>query len=346
VCSINQNGSVAGKIEDEKDYHDFIWTPQNGLELLPIKTCSSLPFINNSGQLVTTGWLEKSVWFGDGSKLKHFFVRTFKDDIQKIDLPASWPTQELGSWQTEKYWDNHALAVLSVNDSGHFLVADFYDPTQAKKFAVWIPENSYWSKGHYEKIEEQTLHQAFFINNQNIILGKLWLKSEKDSQRYIALYDLSNHQISSIFIDKGYTLTGFNDKNQIIGWKSTQNAGQLEGFLWDPVKGLQNLGHFLPNAINNKGQMVGNLKSEETALEYYFAKSTNAIAKIGALKPHLWTPCVWLDDHAIPLKELINFEDMPWTAILNLNGINDQGEIIGHALLDQKIQAILLRPNP
>lgn len=292
-----------------------------------------------------TGWFVSSNWLEYG-KFKHFYIIKDKNETQNLPPHALFPAQTLDDWQTERLWDNDELAVLSCNDSGQFLVADHFNPSRAKKFAVWLPPKFYWSTGEFKIIDENTLHQAYFINNQSLVLGKSWQKSEKGSVRHVVLYDFSTDTVTSVFLDKGYTLTGFNDVGQICGWKMDHQASHLEGFLWEPEKGMQSLGDFLPTAINNKGQMVGNLKTPATHLNYYLSQPVSALSKINDLKIHQWTPCVWLDGHPLPLHELLDWENLPWTAILSLNGINDKGDIIGHGLLDQQVQAILLKPIP
>jgi hypothetical protein len=304
-----------------------------------------LPVINYHNKIVGTRWFKHFNGCA-GGKSKNFYFADQHGIVEDIAPPSAFPIQKLESSQTEYFFDNHELAVLSINDKGQFLIADVFDSNKAKKFAVWMPKQTFWNKGEFKLIDDKKLNQAYFINNQGMILGKYWEKKETESLCHVALYDIANDSVTSIFLDKEYTLTGFNDAGQVCGWKVSHKGSHIVGFLWDPLLGMQSLGNFLPTAINNQGHMVGQLKTAATYLNCYLTSYSSAIAKIDDLKLYEWLPCVWIDNHAMPIQELVDTETLPWSAILSLSGMNDKGEIIGQALSEQSVQAILLRPIP
>lgn len=345
AVSLSNGGAVAGKIKQEKDYYDFTWTPERGVVILPNQTSTSLPVMNPQGEMASVYWTSHPSWLNWGL-VKHFYTLDLKSKVKNLSLPAAWKRESLESWQTPGIWDANTLAVYAMTDHHYVLVADHFDPTRAKKFAVWHPDPSFWEKpsGKFQEIDKRILSQAWLMNNQGIILGKHWENNEQGLTRDVILYDLVNKTVTPIFKDAGYTLTGFNDKGQICGWK-IKSKSQIEGFLWDAEKGLQSLGNFIPHALNNHGQMVGNLTTDELyVVPYYSTQHSNAILHLQNQKTYSLAPCIWHEGEVHLLESCIDLENLPWTTILSLNAINDRGEILGQAILDNSIQTILLAP--
>ncbi len=344
AAALNNQGAIAGKIKQEENFHDFLWSPEKGLTILTQKTSNSLPVINQQGEMAGVYWQNHQLWW-DSSLVKHFYTHDLKLQTKDLSLPSSWKEETLSSWQTASYWDENTLAVYSMTDHPYFLVADHFDPTQAKKFAVWHPTKSLWGQsGKFEPIEERFLSQAWLMNNQGIILGKRWKNSENGSIREVVLYDFDTKTVTPLFKDAGYTLTGFNDKGQICGWRIKHKSHEMEGFFWDAEKGLQSLGNFLPRALNNQGHMVGNLKTDETIVPYYASQYKNAVDQLQNQKLYKWNPAIWQEGEIHLLEDCLDIDNLPWTTILSFNAINDRGEILGQAILDNAIQTILLVP--
>jgi probable HAF family extracellular repeat protein len=98
-----------------------------------------------------------------------------------------------------------------------------------------------------------------------------------------------------------------NDSGQVVGWS------EGHGFVWTEEDGMADLGSFSPTAINNAGVTVGSVNSQACTWE----------AGVGA----------------IPLPQLSGT-----TGGAPLD-INDRGQIVGTAVIDNSWHGVLWNPD-
>lgn len=97
--------------------------------------------------------------------------------------------------------------------------------------------------------------------------------------------------------------------------------------MWDPETGLTDLGDFAPVVFNNCNQIVG--------------------FKISEIQNQILVPLMWSHSEVISLTQFIKSGDIQsiWNEISSIDGINDNGYIIGQALFYGKKHAFFLTPQ-
>ena len=236
--------------------------------------------------------------------------------------------------------DEKELAILGFNDQLQMLVSNS-NSTEADKsvqFAIWQKET-------FKPIDRNMIGTAYQMNNQGLILGRKWVQEGNRSVPMLVLYNPLENTVTEIMKDTHIAGLQLNDRGQVIIFQAlkthipSNEGGQVmafqpskeqwiyKGFLWDSNEGLVELENFAPSALNNRDQIVGFQISE---------------MHHNKMVPMLWTP-----DQVIPLSSFIGLGTLEciWSDVLSLNGINDNGYIIGQGLFDGKKHAFLLIPE-
>jgi hypothetical protein len=337
AIGINNQNSIVGFIKQAGNINDFIWKPNQGLIFLPYPSYQmflvnnqnqglvslpflsyQLPLINNHNQVVSIFWHETNYWFANNFRSKHVCI--FHNDacIQDLGSPKQWKMQELEHWQTSAVWDNKELGVLAFNDHQQILISNSTQANKATQFAIW--EN-----GTFKDIDTDIISNAYGMNDQGWILGRKWVQKDGVNVPMLVLYNFMEGTIFEIIRDINIVKRQLNDLGQVIIYQVKESG--FKGFLWDPKKGLIDLEDFAPFALNNCDQIIG--------------------FKISELQNKKLVPLMWTPSEIISLNQSIglNNPESIWGEITSLNGINDNGYIIGQGLFDGKKHAFVLIPQ-
>jgi hypothetical protein len=118
-----------------------------------------------------------------------------------------------------------------------------------------------------------------------------------------------------------------NDQGQVIVFQAVKDQTMGKGYLWDPSSGLTDLGDFAPMAFNNYHQIVG--------------------VQISELQNKKVVPLLWTPEGILPLNDFLNIGTLEslWSEITSVQGINDNGYIIGEGTFDGKQHGFVLIPQ-
>lgn len=241
-------------------------------------------------------------------------IYTYSAD-QKLTIlgkPESWLPKN--NWPKDKN-----LVVTHFNDLGAILCADNADPKQAKVFCLWCKGGFYLAKETDSILLYPQIITCGGINNLNQMISTVFIKllnSFQMANKFI-LRDIDNN--SYVEIGDGKTIYysyGINDVQNVIA--RTDN----EGFLWSAETGMSSLGDFLPIDLNNKGEIIGK-KGDQLQLRQANGETIDLAQAI---------------QYSTPFIE--GFEKL-----LEVWDINDNGWIVGTALISGKRQAVLLVPQ-
>ncbi len=121
-------------------------------------------------------------------------------------------------------------------------------------------------------------------------------------------------QGSAVAIDSG---------GEVLLWGISATNDLEYAFTWTSTAGFQQLGQFVPTAMNDLGEVVGTMSDGGP--------------------PVIWTPGGGVQD----LNSLIEPPFPSGTFLESPNGINDSGDIVGFGLSDTSVRsAFLLTPVP
>lgn len=319
VTGINNQNVVVGYSKQAGSVNDFIWKPNEGLIFLPHPNYQS-PFINNLNQVVSIFWHRTNYWFADNFCSKHIYIYD-NGFLQDLGSPEQWEIQKLIWWKTPSgYWDNKELGVLAFNDDQQVLVANAKQFNKATRFAIW-------QNGAFKEIDSNIISNAYGMNNQGLILGRKWLLKENVNTPMLVLYNPIDGTIVEITKDVNIINRKLNNQGQVIILQGLKNPEEWKGFLWDSESGVTELEDFAPFELNNCNQIIG--------------------FQISEFQNKKFVPLMWTPSEVISLTQFIessNFDSI-WSEVVSLDGINDNGYIIGQGLFDGRIHAFVLTPQ-
>ena len=170
--------------------------------------------------------------------------------------------------------------------------------------------------------------EAYGINNNGVVAGrmKMWVDS------YAAIWDPVSGWLVIDSEGNESMANAINDNNVAVVQKTGQNS-QYHACVWSEQDGLRqmadlNASQSLPYAINNDGVIVG-----EAAVP---ASGEYAV--------------VWDDTditHCYKLQDLVeNWASSGWTRLYAANDVNENGQIVGYGLYNNRELGFLLTPTP
>lgn len=309
VVGVNNQNTIIGCTKQANQYSDFIWTQNEGVVFLPYPHYP-FPLINNLNQVVNIFWhrTKTNYWFSANTdtRSKHIYIYDH-GIVQDLSPPEQWEIQKVESWDS-LLWDKKELGIVSFNDNQQILIANARQLNKADRFAIW-------QNGIFKEIDPTIISNAYEMNNQGLLLARKWIKKENVNVPILVLYDPTKGTIIEITKDVNIFWRKLNDRGEVI------LAQEKKGFLWDSEKGLIELEDFAPVAFNNCNQIVGFQISEAQNKKFV---------------PLLWTPSA--------VTSLTPFIESTWIEATTINGINDNGYIIGEGLFDDKTHAFILIP--
>jgi probable HAF family extracellular repeat protein len=232
---INNLGQVVGISETaELEWHAFLWTPGEGIIMLPIPeetTYSIAHAINDSGQVV--GEFQ-------GSGVGKAFSWTEEDGIIDLHQPG----------------DLRSLAV-AVNNLGQVVVRYYPDtaPSNAHTF-IWSKEGGMVDIGHLGG----DYAWATDINDLGQVVG---VSFDENDKRTLFLW---SEETGMVPIGDNLVTSNFaaiNNLSQITFTGRTPEEISLHAYLWTEQDGCQQLDDLMgadqayAYAINNRGQVAG-----------------------------------------------------------------------------------------
>lgn len=320
AVGINNKNTIVGYSKQKDDVRSFIWKQNDGLSFL-LHPNYQLPIINNLNQVTDLFWHSTDYWFADNTRSKHIYI--YDNGLsQDLGAPEQWEIQKLERWQDKSsFWDNKELGILSFNDNQQILIANSKDINKATRFAIW-------QKGVFKEVDPNIISKAYAMNNQGLILARKWIQKDNLNLPMLVLYNPIDGATVEITKDVNIINRKLNDLGQVIVLQGLKYSAKLKGFLWDSEKGLIELEDFAPSAFNNCNQIIGFQISETYNRNF--------------TQPLLWTPSEVIS--LTPFIQSNNFESL-WSEITSLDGINDNGYIIGQGLFDGKKHAFVLIPQ-
>lgn len=318
ATGINNQNTIVGYTKQEKSVNGFIWKPNEGLFFLP-HPIYQLPLINNLNQVTDIFWHSTNSWFLENRRSKHIYI--YSDGLlQDLGAPQQWEIQKLEDWKTESYWDNKELGILAFNDHQQVLVDNAKQLNKATRFAIW-------QNGVFKEIDSNIVSNVYDMNNQGLLLARKWIQKEKVNTPMLVLYNPTDGTIVEITKDVNIISRKLNDQGQVIVFQGLKNSPDWQGFLWDSENGLKKLENFAPVFFNNCNQIIGFQISEMLNKKFV---------------PLMWTP-----SEIIPLTQFIQSDKLEsiWSEVTSLDGINDNGYIIGQGLFDGKKHSFVLIPQ-
>lgn len=319
ATSINNQNVIVGQIKKIDGVNDFIWEQEKGLTLLPFPSTYQNPLLNNHNQLVGLFWLQTNYWFNTNTRSKHVYLWN-AGSYEDLKTPKDWKIQKLEDWQKSSSWDEKELKILSFNDHQQILIANSNNLEKATRFAIW-------QDGVFTDIDSTILDRPYKINNQGQILGRKWIKTESGNVPILVLYHLKEGTTVEIMKDVNIMNRSLNDQGQVLVVQALKDQNLIKGMLWDPEQGLTNLDDFIPFVFNNCHQMVG--------------------VQISELKKENFVFLFWNNGEMINLNNAMKLHEIDslWSNIVSIEGLNDNGYIIGQGLFDGKKHAFVLIPS-
>jgi len=323
VSGINNQNTIVGYSKQADYANDFMWKANNGLTFLPYTTYQSpyqSPCINNLNQVVSIFWHRTNHWFANNTRSKHIYIYD-NGQLQVIAPPKHWKSERLEDWQNSSYsFYNQDLGILAFNNNQQILIANAPVSHKATRFAIW-------QNATFTEIDSNIINDAYGMNNEGVILGRKWIQKENINIPMLVLYNPKDGTIVEITKDVNIINRKLNDQGQVIIFQALKNPVGFKGSLWDPERGLIELENFGPIALNNCNQIIG--------------------LKISEFQNNKIVPLMWTPSEVIPLTQFIESNDLEsiWSEITSIDGINDNGYIIGHGLFDGKKHAFVLVPQ-
>lgn len=213
-----------------------------------------------------------------------------------------------------------------INDTGQ-VVGDLFDPTNGQSRAfLWTESSGTQNLGTFGG---NIRSAAFDINNAGQVVG---FANTADEQTRAFLWTESAGMKNLGTLGYYSFATSINDVGQVVGYSDPTDV-PTRAFLWSENTGMINLGtlggdnsYSYAYGINNAGQVVGN--------------SVFNISATGTTQ-HAF---LWEDGAMFDLNNLLS-SNSGWT-IFEARGINNVGQIVGTASLDDQVRAVLLSPIP
>jgi hypothetical protein len=286
---------------------DFLWTSQGGHEVISTKAdAKSYPVINNQEEV------RGSVVEVVGQWMEFWIPKSITQYVADYKFTKEGGFELNGEFTKS----NKIRAFQSINDKGDYIYA--YDPDlYASGVTIADLHNGETIIiGRYDAVD---LNYYLFsygvaINNNSQILVSRLMKGEKGLDE---LYLYNTETESKSIIASGFPYYGIdlNDKGVVVA----RNKEGTEGFIGSVKSGLSSVGEFIPQALNNNGDIVGN-----------------------KLDGSLWVSHE--DGTMISIDETVDFGDLNVTQITKAWDINDNGEILVTVTIDGRSHALVLSP--
>ena len=158
-------------------------------------------------------------------------------------------------------------------------------------------------------LENSTLSVAVAINHRGEVAG--W--SQLPTGATIPFYWSERTGFITFLEDLPGAPVDINDKGQIVGWFFRNLT--LQGFLWSRKEGFVDLGAFLPNAINDRGDIAGQCEVNSPM------------------------PCILSSSGVV---RRLNVPDGGFGLALD---INNHGDVVGYVNVDPRSHAAIWRRN-
>jgi hypothetical protein len=319
---INNQNTIVGYTKQANEVSNFIWKQNEGLVLLPYPNYQ-LPLINNLNQVTDIFWhrTKTNYWFATNTDTRSKHIYIYDNGIlQDLGSPEQWEIQKIENWQTASAWDNKELGILSFNDNQQILIANAKQVNKATRFAIW-------QNGVFKEIDTNVISNAYEMNNQGLILARKWMQKENINVPMLVLYNPLEETIIEITKDVNIINRKLNDQGQVIVLQGLKNPAECKGFLWDSEKGVTEFEDFAPVAFNNCNQIIG--------------------FQISEILNKNFVPLMWTASEVISLTQFIKSGGIEsiWSEVTSIDGINDNGYIIGEGLFDGKKHAFVLVPQ-
>lgn len=306
--SLNQNGSVAGKYSDKGQFVDFLWTPENGLEVITTEADrASYPQLNNLDQVAgfTENKIKKWLMTYEQTTAYYYYPQ------QGISIP---------DWANPNAPRNYGYSVQSFNDRGNLI---YVNDTELYKsdLSVGVYDDKAF---RFAPAFEDDYKFLSSMNNKSQVLityetpGLFGTQLFTNNLFYI--YDHFEKETTMIAKGNPYYGVALNDNMQVIA----RNPKGTEGFFWSEETGLVNLDTFIPSAMNNDGVIVGKRYSSNKKDSPILLRETNGTF--------------------IEIEANTDFGSYPVEKITNAWGINDKRQIVVTAIIGGKTHALLLTP--
>ncbi len=240
-------------------------------------------------------------------------VRGFIDDNHVIE-----PTDEIGVLP-----DGNVSYAHDINDLGYIVGTSYVEPDQ------WQPPHAFLYHEDTEMIDLGVISSynssvAYSLNNDNIVVGTCSITDDYGTHSQAFIWNETVGMIpleTPIGAINSYAYD-INDVGQVVGY-FVDSTGQ-HAYLWEnnAVASLPSLDgpKIIARAINNNGQIVG-----------------SALNSQGDFHAVLWE-----DEEIYDLNDLL-LPGSEWE-LIEAYDINDNGQIIGHGMIDDNVRAFLLNP--
>jgi hypothetical protein len=297
--AMNQGGMVAGKFRSEEKIIDYLWDRQEGLQVITSDAVKDVyPRINNYGQVVGMCIDKTASWWQNAKQL---YIYDSKQGFKGIGIPPGWGKEE--------------ISIIGINDKGRILICNDKDVFKARKFAIW-------DDGEFGLFKDERDFYLCAMNNHSDHLitcaMDLFFGLMNSYRLQIINYDTKE------YVDFGhgtiYYGIALNDQRQVIA----KNKEKTKGFFWSGATGMVPLNEFVPTALNNRGDIVGEIKK---------ANDVNG---------------AWLrmsDGTMVDLRESVRASLGDPAKMSQAWAINDQGQILLTAKIDAKERVFLLEPK-
>lgn len=305
--SLNQDGVVAGKFFSDDEPYDFYNSDKKKIYRYTSSHPTSYPIVNNHGLMTNL------IYFVLGTSTlvySDYYIYDPKgggfESKGGFEFIGADYKGSFSTFQPNKAPLHH---LRGFNDKGETLYNNDEDPLKVTASIFYTNEAPYLITGKY--IGAINNNSEALVTDEDESLFNLWAKPK------LKIVDSTNQEIAVVANQKLFGVA-MNDRRDVIAF----NADETEGFIWNETDGLLSLGAFIPVAMNNNADVVGKM---HTAL--------------GSESP--W----WLrksDGTMINLHEVVDYEELVFEEIISVTAINDKGQILMNAIVDNKIQPLLL----
>ncbi len=323
--SLNNDGNVAGKFFINKQASDFIWNKKTGLQVIAENSNKNmLPQINDSGQVACIAYDPNASFWSTCTDC--VFLYDPKDGLKKLGEPNNF-INRFSTWNRRD-----DINIVGMDNRGLILFANNKDMFKSTKFAIWSNKdlisltNREFITLYHTALGRNMQEDAYFVafnNNLDFLVTKhdtFILPCLRTN-----LLQVLNLQTKKDFLlpeGKSYFGVGINDKQQVIG----RHKKKKEGAFWPSKTELVILDHFIPVALNNHGDIVGKIIDPQNK-----NKHTVSLRKADGTVIDL--------NSAINSDAVTNFE-----SLVDVTGINDEGQIIVIAKVSGKEHVLFLDP--
>lgn len=337
ATNINNKGQVCGTGKNANQDFIFVWDPKSKLKTTNLRI-SSKPIINNHTVLFGSKiertndgrWeFDQEVVYKWENPVSYFVYYYFKN----LGFPKDQANTAFGRiFKRCLVWDaNDKQQVLVMNQPKFERKNDLFLFKSESDYKVWVFDND-----QFKRIDSTQFNAGFKINNNSQIVGCQFKNKDtpfrietQKSDMKVAMYDLNDNSIHVWPFPSFSIGSDINDKGQITGVFYDEIEDKIKGFLKgdldDPIADFTIIDDFFPTAVNNNAQIVGS-----------FLNGSNKD------KPAFWDNGVVLD--IADITDLIDDHGQIWDSIDTLEGINDQGMIVGKGKYMSHVHGLLLIP--